>query len=130
MSVDLGDRSAGRDHMPVSIAGRQQRDAHVCNMREGLTFCGLRRSAPGGLPRGRPTGPRSLRDRHSLVKGASGVAPRWRKRHPGPASLHGPPVRGRGQTEGLPAALRVPAGLGSWTGDLNGRALRRWCQPA
>ncbi len=53
--------------------------------------------------------PRSLRGRPSQVKGAFGVAARWRKRHPGPASLHGPSGQRCGQARGLPSTTRGTA---------------------
>ena len=60
--------------------------------------------------------PRSLRGRPSQVKGAFGVATRWRTRHPGPASLHGPSGQHCGQAGACPpqraAPPKTPADLG------------------
>jgi len=53
-----------------------------------------------------PGAPRSLRGRPSQVKGACGVAARWRKRHPGPASLYDPSGQHCGQARGLPSTSR------------------------
>ena len=56
-----------------------------------------------------PPAPRSLRGRPSQVKGAFGVATRWRTRHPGPASLHGPSGPAWRAGRGLPATTRGTA---------------------
>jgi len=65
-----------------------------------------------------PAVPRSLRGRPSQVKGACGVAARWRTRHPGPASLHGPFGQRCGQAGGLPSTTR---GTPADTTDLDRR---------
>ena len=54
--------------------------------------------------------------RSSQVKGTFGVAKRWRTRHPGPASLHGPSGQRCGQAGACPpqraAPPKTPADLG------------------
>ncbi|MCA1602616.1 MAG: hypothetical protein LC776_13550, partial [Acidobacteria bacterium] len=55
-----------------------------------------------------PAVPRSLRGRPSQVKGVFGVATRWRTRHPGPASLHGPSGQRCGQAGACPPQRAAP----------------------
>ena len=81
------------------------------NVRKSDGPCPHERSAPQGSPEG-PDSAAQLAGRSSQVKGAYGVAPRWRKRHPGPASLHGPARQMHRQTGGLPVVTRGTAGLG------------------